>query len=623
MPRLTAARAALAALLVAVVVHLGALDNQWALDDYRVIERNPAAHAVSGALSAAFSPYWPPEPEGFSAGLYRPLVILSYAVDWVISGAQPWWFHLVNVLLHGVATALVVAVALAWLPPAGALAAGLIFAVHPVHVEAVANVVGRAEVLAAIGMLGAILAARRYRQSSGILERRTWLAVTLATTLAALLSKEHAVVTIVLLALDHALTPAQPGAPAVRAVSAVSAVPPRAPMGPLYLAVTWLTVAWLFLWNGVAGALVTGGAVTTFGTLSAGERIVAMLPVQLEVMRLLAWPARLAADYGPQTIPFREQWGLAASVALVSSLAVLALAVAVRRAAPGVAFGILSAAATYAPTSNLLFLSGVVLAERNLYLAVLAPALGVGWAVARAAERGRGRAAAMLLAAVVLAAGVRTAARVPFWRDSRTVVIESVVDQPENIQARTRLARSFELSGEIGRAIAEYAAAGAIFERYAAGPAVAARLALSNGQPRMGLDLARRARHQNPSHAGIVDVLAEAFLANGQADSAEGVVRDLVRQNPGDVSALESYLTVLERTRAPAWQHLLARARLDWRHGRPVAATARLDSAGSRIPWPSLDADGCWELQTSLELMHTLTRDLRRHVERQMEGRCR
>ena len=88
---------------------------------------------MSDALGHWFSPYWPLLEGEPAAGLYRPAVILSYAVDWSISGGRPWWFHLVNTLLHGVATALVVLVALAWLTPLGALAVGLVFALHPVH----------------------------------------------------------------------------------------------------------------------------------------------------------------------------------------------------------------------------------------------------------------------------------------------------------------------------------------------------------------------------------------------------------------------------------------------------------------------------------------------------------
>lgn len=623
MPRLTGKQAVLAAALVACAVYVGALGNGWALDDYGMIERNPAAHSLASAVQAAFSPYWPPD-QDFSAGLYRPLVILTYAFDWVISGAEPRWFHLVNIILHGAATALVVALALAWLPPFGALATGLVFTVHPAHVEAVANVVGRAELLAALGMLLSLLTARRYRLAQGARARRTWLAVVLAATAAALLSKEHAVMTIALLALDHALNYRARGAgtSAASPASAATAGSAHGQMGLLYVAVAWLTGAWLFLWNAVAGESLESGAAIGFGSLNTGERLATAIPVQLEVVRLLVWPVRLAADYSPQTIPLRTDWTVVATVAAVTSIALLALAAAARRTAPAVTFGILAAAATYLPTSNLVFLSGVVLAERNLYLGVLAPSLLVGWGLGWAIERGRGFQARVLLAVIVTAGAARAAARVPFWRDSRTVIIQSILDQPENFRAHTRVARALELAGDRGRALAEYAAAGAIFERYAVGPAVAARFALGMGRPHLGLDLARRAHALRPEHAGIVQVLAQAFIATGEVDSAVRVARHLVQQSPVNLTALETYVRVLERTGAPDWQRLLAAARLDWRLGRPVASTARLDSAGSRISWQSPGVDGCWELESSLELMHTLTPTLLSEVERSM-GRCR
>lgn len=613
MPRLTPVRAALAAAFVAGVVYLGALGNQWALDDHALIERNPAVHSLAGAVGAAFSPYWPSE-EHAAGGLYRPLVILTYAVDWAISGGAPWWFHLGNILLHGAATALVVAVALAWLSPVAACAAGLVFAVHPVHVEAVANVVGRAELLAAVGLLGAVLAARRYRSTEHAGRRRVWFVLVLAATAMALLSKEHAVMAMVLLAVDHMLD----GGAARRRdgewvyAARRPAVPPsRRPIGaPLYLAITSLTVAWLFLWRAITGGVLESGAAMGLANLSLGERLATAIPVQLEVVRLLVWPAELAADYSPQTIPVRSQWRVVATLALATSVALLWLAVALRRAAPAVSFGILAAAATYLPTANLLFASGVFLAERNLYLAVLAPSLAVGWGVARAAEQGKGRVAGALLAAILVLGGAGTAARVPFWRDSRTVVIEGALQQPENYRTRAALARALELSGDTARAVAEYAASGEIFEGYAAGPAVAAHLALRSGRPILARDLVARAHARNPDDTAIIAVLVDVLLALGRADSALTVTRGLLDRSRTSVNALQIHLGALAVTGAPPWQRLLAGARLDWRRGLIVSSAARLDSAVARIPGiPGLGAADCWELRSSIELLRTLLQD--------------
>ncbi|MCH7683917.1 MAG: hypothetical protein IIB35_09445, partial [Gemmatimonadetes bacterium] len=261
-------RAAFVAGVVACLVFANASRNGWAVDDIPVVRDNPAAHSIGAALDAAFSPYWPANPDGSSWGLYRPAAVVSYAVDWTVSGGRPWWFHVVNVLLHGLVTALVVVVAGAWLLPVGALGAGLLFAIHPVHVEAVANVVGRAEILAALGLLTAVLTARRYRRAAYRGTARLWFLATMAAVAFALLSKENAVVAVVFLALDHLL----------------DEEPSHRPMAELYIAVVGLTVGWLFLWHAVAGAFVTTTVAFNFHGLSAGGRIATMLPVQLDVV---------------------------------------------------------------------------------------------------------------------------------------------------------------------------------------------------------------------------------------------------------------------------------------------------------------------------------------------------
>ena len=98
-------------------------------------------------------PYWPQVVNG--AGLYRPVTLSSFALEWKLWNGHPAGFHLVNLAIH---TAVSLLVFLLILPVAGtipALVGGALFAVHPVHSEAVANVVGRSELYAALFVLGA------------------------------------------------------------------------------------------------------------------------------------------------------------------------------------------------------------------------------------------------------------------------------------------------------------------------------------------------------------------------------------------------------------------------------------------------------------------------------------
>jgi len=90
---------------------------------------------------------------------YRPLCVLTFRLNYLLSGLHPFSYHLTNVLLHAGVTAvyvLTVRKAVVDCPSDIVLLSGLLFAVHPIHAEAVAGVVGRADVLSCLFFLLAI-----------------------------------------------------------------------------------------------------------------------------------------------------------------------------------------------------------------------------------------------------------------------------------------------------------------------------------------------------------------------------------------------------------------------------------------------------------------------------------
>lgn len=556
--------------------------NGWAADDIPVVRDNPAAHSIGAALDAAFSPYRPATFDESSSGLYRPAAIVSYAVDWTMSGGQPWWFHVVNVLLHGLVTALVAVVAGAWLLPVGALGAGLLFAIHPVHVEAVANVVGRPEILAALGLLTAVLTARRYRRAAHRGTARLWFLATMAAVAFALLSKEDAAVAVVFLALDHLL----------------DEEPSHRPTAELYIAVVGLTVGWFFLWRAVAGAYATTTVAANFRGLSPGGRIATMLPVQLDVVRLLTWPLQLSHDYSPQVVPQRTAFGVPALLGLMTSGAVLVLGAACVKRAPAIAFGILAAVAIYAPTANLVFGSDVALAERNLYLAVLAPALVAGWLTVWSLRLRHRRVMILAVATLAMVYVGRTVTRTPFWRDTGTTVIEGVVQHPENFRNRVWLGRFSELTGHSASALAEYLVAGELFDQEPLIANLTVPLALAMGRYRVAIDEARRAHDLEPDNPVFVALLIDAYRARGDGDSARAVARTMIAAAPWSRSAAQIYLNFLEAYDAPAWQMSLGQLRLDWLNFRLQASSRSIGSLPNVMASEVLGQEWCLELET-------------------------
>ena len=153
-PHRDPASAALLVTLVATAVFANSLLNQFAYDDYHIVEQNTAIQSLETLPGAVVSPYWP-NAYGRELGLWRPVTTAALGLQWIVAGGSPVLFHTVNVLAHVAASALVLVLLMHLMSLPAALAAALVFAVHPVHVEAVANVVGFSEVFSTFALIAA------------------------------------------------------------------------------------------------------------------------------------------------------------------------------------------------------------------------------------------------------------------------------------------------------------------------------------------------------------------------------------------------------------------------------------------------------------------------------------
>ncbi|NVB38296.1 hypothetical protein G6O69_10675 [Pseudenhygromyxa sp. WMMC2535] len=157
----------LLALLAAALVFGLALPGDFVLDDIPAVTRSTC---VTGPLSLTeiFSHnFWCQDPAVANVDAWRPLPVLAWNLAWKLGGGDPFPFHLLGWLAH------LACVALVWrlgqrlsLPtPAPALAA-LLFALMPIHVDAVASIVGFADVLSTLGVLVVAIACLAPRRAS-------------------------------------------------------------------------------------------------------------------------------------------------------------------------------------------------------------------------------------------------------------------------------------------------------------------------------------------------------------------------------------------------------------------------------------------------------------------------
>lgn len=416
---------ALVVALLALAAGATSVRNGFAYDDRWILAENGRVHELRALWHYFGESYWPMKN---GAGLYRPLIIFGYALQWAVGGGAPWVFHLVNVLLNAA-----VAVAVFWMlgylaPTRVAWLAAALFAVHPVHVEAVANVVGQAELWAALVILSATTLYLRDRRQ-GVLRRETGVII-VALFLFGIFTKEHVIVLPALLAAAEVLLFAD--APLLQRLRRL-----RLLLWPMVI----IAAGYLYLRIQVLGDL--AGDVPHPSLMRQGmlERAFIMLNVIPEYARLMLMPVHLFADYSPRQLevynaPHPSQ--VAGLLLLVSTAGLFVLTV---RRQPAVALAIAWFAILVAPVSNVLIPTGILLAERTLYLpsagAMLALAVGLDALHARLRHHTpRTRYAVPVLCGAALVGGLaRSSARNGFWHDSDTAFAQMVEEAPLNFKA--------------------------------------------------------------------------------------------------------------------------------------------------------------------------------------------
>lgn len=178
-------------LLVCFVVYSNTLFMDFVWDDaYQIIE-NSQIKSLKNVPSLFISEVWAGVEDNHISPYYRPIFTLSLAIDYFFWGEKPFGFHLTNLILHAMVSVLVYLLALkiirANLP---ALLGSLVFAVHPVHVEAVAWVSGRNEMLSAFFMFLSLYLYILFKDDK---DNKKYIITSLVSFFAALLSKETAI----------------------------------------------------------------------------------------------------------------------------------------------------------------------------------------------------------------------------------------------------------------------------------------------------------------------------------------------------------------------------------------------------------------------------------------------
>jgi Tfp pilus assembly protein PilF len=492
-------------LAVAALLYANTLLNGFTLDDDGNILRNPAVTAPS--LSGLFQPT--------TNNVFRPGTFGTFALNWAVGGNRAFDYHLVNILLHVAVTFflyMVLSVLLENLP-GGELVAwttALLFAVHPIHTEAVASVSGRSELLAALLLMAAWLLHLKDRPIAAVF-----------CFALSLLSKESAVVFAPLvLAGDYVRGRFKQ---VIRYISILGVT-------ALYLALLWKVQGGRF------GEYRISLLDNPLAHVPPGTRVLNAICVAWRYIALQIYPVKLSCDYSYNTIPLNSNlWtsGLAVTCAVIVLAMWLWVLVTKRREwfLAGSLYLI-----GFATTANVLIPTGTIMGERLAYL----PSAGFCLLLALTLIlllKSRSRLTWTVITVVVVVASARTVLRNEDWRDNFTLFSKDIKAVPGSAKLHAMLGGQYMLRGQLDLAHGEFDTALQIYPDYPEVLDLCSIIESRTGQDEQAVYSLRKAvsiaEKGSASYDSIAMDLAIELTKIGRNDDALNLMDEVIKNSPG------------------------------------------------------------------------------------------
>ncbi len=502
---------AAAFLVIAVLVAFWpVLTNDFvSIDDGQYVTRNP--HVKAGLTVDGIDWAWT---TGYAAN-WHPLTWMSHMLDAQLFGMRPWGHHLSSLLLHLASTVLLF---LALERMTGAfwpsVTTSALFGLHPLHVESVAWVAERKDVLSALFWMLAMVAYARYVEAPS---RGRYACVFLAVALG--LSAKPMLVTlpIVFLLLDFWPLGRFKNEKPARLLYE------KLPLVPLVLASSVVTLL----------VQARGGAVSRFADFSPWERLQNALVAYASYIGKAFWPVDLSFFYPHPGAP--SLWKTTVSIVFLALTTLLA--VRERRHRPYLLVGWLWYLGTLVPVSGLVQVGVQSMADRYTYLPLVGIFVMASWGAAEVLRPKRKRWTAIVSALVLVPMIVLTQRQVLVWRSSTSLYEHALRVTGNNALVAFFLARTFDLEGRDGDAIVWYERVVRASPDYAeARKRLGVVLARAN-RPRDAVTQLEEALRIQPRDVEVMTALASALMRIGETGRALDVYRQALRLDPAHAEA--------------------------------------------------------------------------------------
>ena len=519
------------------LAYAGTLAFGFVFDDHVLIVSNDSIHSWRYFPSYFTSHIWSFRYPHLLSNAYRPFFLIWLRLNDVVFKQHAWGWHLSLVLMHVAVTYLVYRLCIrltrdTWIAAAGAL----IFGLHPIHVETIAESAWADQPLSTFFMIAAILAFCRTRES---VRRPQWMAASLGFTAAALLSKESGLMLPILVS-GYVWIYERAGRREVGPVDRPPGIPARL-RSALLAAVPFWAVLLIYVPLRIRALKGFTHVVTP---LSLAKELLTLPSILLFYLRLLIWPTGLSCYYDT---PYISSLGFHDFILPSAVLAVIAAMLAfwylrTRRGSPqeaqAIAFACLWMILTVLPVLNFRLLPENEIAhDRYIYLASVGFAILVALAL-RQAMRGAGesfnRPAWSLAGALVLSLvmGWATVSQSLYWADDLSLNFRAHQIAPRNVSATTSLAAAVGQRGMDGEAVALYRQALAIQPNFWRANVNLAFLEYAHGDYADAARYFERACAADPTDGDQFLYLGMALLRLGRPGDAENAIRTALLVRP-------------------------------------------------------------------------------------------
>jgi Tfp pilus assembly protein PilF len=522
-------------LAVAALVYANSVTNDFTMDDIPLyVVNNP--QVTHPSLRALFTP------SNFT-NAFRPVTFATFAFDWKIGQGLAPEFHFTNLVLHALVTLLLymlLQTLFQGLPQANSIAfvAALLFAVHPIHTEAVASISGRAELLAAGFLFAAWLLHLKDREVPALL-----------CFALAVLSKESAVAFLPLVIVGDYATSRWKTLSGYLRIAAVTV---------LYLAVLWQVRR---IHPHISGTPFMDNPLVA---LPALPRVLNALRVAWKYIALQLYPATLSCDYSFNQIPVYRTWRELVPTAFATAAVFAAWIWAVRKRRQGLVIAGALYVAAFIVTANVFIPIGTIMGERLAYLpsAGFCLLLALAWNWLRERQR---TIALAVLAVLIAALGVRTIARNRDWRNNDTLYTAQLTSAPNSTKTHQNMALVYMNHQQFALARQEFDTALQIYPSEPHTLASYGVLEASQGNfqeagRKMEKALSMVGR-ENPAYDEIAVNLSALYIQTNHMDGALNILNREIAESPGY---------------GPAWAN---RAILHYKRGETAAARSDVETA--------------------------------------------